>query len=267
MDGGHPQRRRAATHHTRAIALGLTSWVSLSQPGTLVDLGPIEWSLALFHAVGDTVWESGALTSLSIACTAMSPPDVERAEAIQRRALELVTVRGASHLRSRSSASGSAASPCFKGDPDGAIAIFDGVLADARRMGDAFVECVSLANSGWARLARGESRPDLFARHLELSLQLGYENGVGWALEGLAACAAAAGDVDRAGVLLGASETARLRTGLTGQRSFLTYRPFIDPIVASDRAADFDEARARGRRMPRRTALDLVLDPAGVLSP
>ena len=97
-------------------------------------------------------------------------------------------------------------------DVDRSIGIFDGILEDARRLGDGFVESFALADSGWAWLARGEARPDLFARHLELSLQLGNEDGVGYAFEGMAACAAASGDLERAGVLLGASETARLRT-------------------------------------------------------
>ena len=131
-------------------------------------------------------------------------------------------------------------------------------------MGDVFVESVTLANLGWARLARGEARPDLFARHLELSLQLGNEDGVGFALEGLAACAAASDDIERAGLLLGAGETARLRTGLVDQRSFLTYRPFVDRILASDRAADFEAARARGRRMPRRARARPRARPGGV---
>jgi hypothetical protein len=247
--------------HTRAIALGLTSWVSLSQPGTEVDLGPIEWSVALFHAVGDKLGEAGALTTLSIACTVTSPPDIERAEGLQRRALELVAARDHPTFEALfRDALGSLA--LLQGDVEGAIQIFEGVLEDATRQGDVFVESITLANAGWARLARGEARPDLFARHLELSLQLGNEDGVGYALEGLAACAAASDDIERAGLLLGAGETARLRTGLVDQRSFLTYRPFVDRILASDRAADFEAARARGRRMPRRAALDLVLDPA-----
>ena len=256
LNAGMPLR-----DHTRAIALGLIAWISLSQPGTKVDLGPIEWSLALFHAVGDRLGEAGALTTLSIACTTTSPPDIERAEGLQRRALELVatddqpTFEGLFRI-----ALGSLA--LVQGDADGAVEAFEGVLRDARRQGDVFLESITLANSGWARLARGEARPDLFARHLELSLQLGNDDGIGFALEGLAACAAAAGDVERAGILLGAGETVRLRTGLVDQRSNLTYRPFVDRILASDAAADFEAARGRGRRMSRRVALDLVLDPA-----
>jgi predicted ATPase len=251
--------------HTRAIALGLTSWVSLWQPGTEVALGRIEWSVALFHAVGDRLGEAGALTTLSIACMATTPPDLVRAEGLQRRALELV--RPQEHPTFEAMFRNALGSLVLtKGDPDGAIAIFDDILDDARRMGDVLVEGVTLANSGWAWLARGEPRPELFARHLELSLQLGSENGIGHALEGLAACAAAAGDVERAGLLLGASETARLRTGLVHQQSNRTFRSFVEGILASDRAAEFEGARERGRRMPRRAALDLVLQPAGTMS-
>ena len=245
--------------HTRAIALGLSSWVSLSQPGSEVNLGPIEWSLALFHAVGDQLGEAGALTTLSIACTTTSPPDLERAEGLQRRALELVTIEEQPTFNGLFRvALGSLA--LMQGDADRAVDIFEGVLEDARRQGDVFLESLTLANSGWARLARGEARPDLFARHLELSLQLGNDDGIGYALEGLAACAAAAGDVERAGVLLGAGETVRLRTGLVDQRSNITYRPFVERILASDGADEFEAARGRGRRMSRRVALSLVLD-------
>lgn len=251
--------------HTRAIALGLSSWVSLWQPGTKADLGRIEWSVALFHAVGDRLGEAGALTALSIASTTTTPPDLDRAEALQRRALELVSPLDHPTFEAMfRNALGTLLHT--KGDPTGAIAIFDGVLADARRAGDLFVESITLANTGWAWLARGEPRPKLFARHLELSLQLGSENGIGYALEGLAACAALEDDVERAGVLFGASETARLRTGLIDQRANRTYRPFIKRMLASDRAADFEAARERGRRMPRPTALELALEHAPATS-
>ena len=248
--------------HTRAIALGLTSWVSLLQPGTEVDLGPIEWSLALFHAVGDRLGEGGALTALGIACTAMSPPDFERAEGLQRRALELVDAEEHPTFAGlfRDALGNLVLS---KGDADQAIEIFEGILADARQQGDVFIESITLANLGWARLARNEARPDIFVRDLELSLRLGNEDGVGYALEGLAACAAAVGDLDRSGVLFGAAETVRIRTGLVDQRSNVTYLPIVERILASDRAAEFESARERGRRMPRRAALDDALAEAG----
>ena len=243
---------------TRAIALGFSSWVSLSQPGTQVDQAPIEESIALFHAAGDEFSEACALTVLSIACTAASPPDLERAETIQQRALELVAGcdRPTFELLFRGSL-GSV--ELFRGRAEAALAIFDETRKDAVRIGDLFVESLSLTNSGWARLALGQPHPELFERHLQLSLRLGNEDGVGYALEGLVACAALAGDIDRAGVLLGAAETARLRTGLIEQRSYVTYGPFVERVLASDHAAEFEAARARGRAIPRSAALELAL--------
>ncbi len=245
---------------TRAIALGFSSWVSLSQPGTVVDLAPIEQSIALFHAAGEAFSEACALTVLSIACTAASPPDLDRAETAQQRALELVADGDPTFQALFRGALGSV--ELFRGRADQALAIFDAVREDAVRLGDLFVESLSLTNGGWARLALGEARPQLFARHLELSLRLGNEDGVGYAFEGLAACAAVTGDVARAGLLLGAAETARTRTGLIEQRSYVTYGPFVEHVLASEHAAEFEEARMRGRAMSRRGALELALGDA-----
>ena len=254
LEAGEPLADR-----TRAIALGFSSWVSLSQPGSEVDPVPIEESVALFHAAGDEFSEGCALTVLSIACTAASPPDLDRAARCQRRALELVTARD--HPTFEALFRGGLGSvELFKGHAAEALAIFDAVVDDAVRLGDLFVESIALTNSGWARLALGEARPEMFERHLALSQRLGNEDGVGYALEGLAACAAVLGDVDRAGMLLGAAETARTRTGLIEQRSYITFRPFIEQVLASERAAEFEAGRAQGRAMSRRAALDLAVE-------
>ena len=260
LDAGVP-----LTDRTRAIALGFSSWVSLSQPGTVIDHAPIEESIALFHAAGDVFSEACALTVLSIACTAASPPDLDRAATVQQRALDLVADGDPTFVALFRGALGSV--ELFRGRPDRALAIFDAVREDAVRLGDLFVESLSLTNAGWARLASGEARPALFARHLELSLRLGNEDGVGYALEGLAACAAVAGDADRAGLLLGAAETARTRTGLIEQRSYVTYGPFVEQVLASERAAEFEAARERGRAMSRRRALDLALGTVTAVTP
>lgn len=260
LDAGVP-----LTDRSRAIALGFSSWVSLSQPGTVIDHAPIEESIALFHAAGDVFSEACALTVLSIACTAASPPDLDRAGTVQQRALELVTDGDPTFEALFRGALGSV--ELFRGRADRALAIFDAVREDAVRFGDLFVESLSLTNAGWARLALGEARPALFARHLELSLRLGNEDGVGYAFEGLAACAAVLGDVDRAGLLLGAAETARTRTGLIEQRSYVTYGPFVEQVLASEGAAEFEAARERGRAMSRRGALELVLGAATPATP
>ena len=97
---------------------------------------------------------------------------------------------------------------------------------------------------------------------MELSLRLRNEDGDAYALEGLAGSAAVVGDIERAGFLFGAAEALRARTGLHEQRSYRTYQPFVDAMLATDRGAEFEAARVVGRRMPRRAVLEIALGPA-----
>ncbi|KRE24900.1 BTAD domain-containing putative transcriptional regulator, partial [Agromyces sp. Soil535] len=239
---------------TRAIAITLSSWVSLSQPGTPVDPEPLEEAVELFRDAGDRFGEGAALAVLGVACATSSTPDLDRAEELQRRALDLVTpdVDPTFNAVFR----GQLGSIEFlRGRARDALAIYDGVIEDAVRMGNRFVEMIELTNAGWARLALGEARPELFARHLELTLRLGNEDGVGNAVEGLAACAIVLGDLDQAGVLLGAVDMLRTRTGRFDQRTYPTSGPIVERVLASEGAAEFEAGRARGRAMSRRDAL------------
>jgi predicted ATPase len=257
LDAGAPLGNR-----TRAIALTLTAWVSLLQPGPEVDLAPIEESAALFHAEGDAFGEGCALTVLSIACTYRSPPDLDRAEAVQRRALELVTADRDSTFNAFFRA-GLGTIELFRGHGEAALAIAEDVVANAVAINDRFVEAVALTNAGWSRLALGDARPELFVRALELSLSLGFEDGTGYELEGLGACAALLGDIDRSGMLLGAAEAARTRTGMSDLRARITHLPFVQQVLASERAATFEAARGQGRAMSRTEAVSLALGPTG----
>ncbi len=87
---------------------------------------------------------------------------------------------------------------------------------------------------------------------------------MGYGFEGLAACAAQIGDIDRAGLYFGVAENARKRTGLIEQRLYISYQPFVERVLASERAAEFEAARAQGRALSRRAALELVLGPTPV---
>jgi len=252
--------RASLTDRTRGIALGFAAWVSLWQPGAVVDRQSIDESIALFHADGDVFGEGASQLALSLACISAAPPDLNGAEEAQRRALELVTPRDDATFNALfRCALGSI--ELYRGNAAAALAIYEAVLAEAPRIGDGFVESVALTNVGWASLRLGRARPELFTRHLKIALRLGNEDGLGYAFEGLAACAAIVGDVARAGPLLGAAEAARIRTGLVERRTYVTYGPTIEQILASDRAAEFEAGRARGRSMSRRDALELALRP------
>ncbi|MBM7503030.1 ATP-binding protein [Agromyces aurantiacus] len=246
---------------TRAIAIALSTFVSLWQADTEIDTAEMHRSVELFHACGDDFSEAFARTILSLAYMSSSPPDLDRAEAMQRATLELpATWEDPTFSALFQSALGRVR--FLRGDYAGALELFDAALDETIRAEDLYGEGVTLTQAGWARLALGEPRPDLFARNLELAILLGSEDGVAYALEGLAGTAAAVGDIGRAGLLLGAAETARARTGLSEQQSYITYQRFVAELLASDRAGEFQAARARGRRMPRPAALDLALGPS-----
>ncbi|RZS63686.1 putative ATPase [Agromyces ramosus] len=243
---------------TRAIAITFSSWVALVHPGTEIDRAPLIEAAALFHAAGDRFGEGAALTVQGIACATASTPDLDHAEELQRRAFELVTWQDDATFNSLFRGQ-LGAIELRRGRTREALEIFDTVIDDAVRIGDHFVEMIELTNSGWARLALGDPRPELFARHLELTVQLGNEEGVGHALEGLAACAIAIGDIERAGVLFGAVDTARTRTGHIDQRTYPTSGSLVEQVLASERAAEFEAGRERGRTMSRRAALRFAL--------
>jgi tetratricopeptide (TPR) repeat protein len=194
-----------------------------------------------------------------------APPDLDRAEERQRSALALEAVRRDTTFHSMfESVLGRILH--FRGDADGAVECFERAHELAKRAADQYAERIALIQLGWSRLGSGEPEPELFARALELSLRLRNEDGDAYALEGLAGSAAAVGDVERAGFLLGAAEALRARTGLREQRSYVTYQSFVDAVLATDRAAEFEAARVVGRRMPRRAVLEIALDPATVAS-
>lgn len=260
LDSGQPLAPR-----TRAIALAFSSWVALWQPDSEIDTERMEEAVALFRDDGDEFSVGLALAIASLSYMSATPRALDLAEERQRSALTL---------------DASLADPTFhslfesvlgrilhlRGDRVGAVECFERARDIAERNGDQFAQRIALNQIGWSRIAAGEPQPELFTRALELSLRLHNEDGDAYALEGLAGSAAAAGDIERAGLLLGAAEALRASTGLHEQRSYVTYQAFVDAVLATDRAAEFEAARIIGRRTPRQTALEMALGPARAAS-
>ena len=254
---------RQLSPRTRAIALALTSWVALWQPDSEISTERMEEAVALFRAVGDEFSVGLALSIASLSYMSVTPADLDRAEERQHSALALDAVRHDATFHSLfESVLGRILH--LRGDADGAVECYERAREIAGRAGDKFAERIALNQIGWSRLARGHPQPELFTRALELSLRLRNEDGDAYALEGLAGSAAVVGDVERAGFLLGAAEALRARTGLHEQRSYVTYQSFVDAVLATDRAAEFEASRVVGRRMPRRAVLEIALDPEAV---
>ena len=254
MDGGHPRIRPCRSHRrTRAIALGFSSWVALSQPGTETDLGPIEWSVALFHSVGDGFGEGLALAALSVACMAASPPDLERAEGLLRRALEFVTAEHDPTFEAHDPRARSATWPSFRATP---TARSGSSTASSRTRGGLVTASSRASRSrtpagrGW-RAARRD--PSCSRGTWSSSLRLGNEDGDGYAFEGTRRPVRRSSATSSVPVSSSVrAETARHRTR-TPRAALIRHVPVdVERILASDGAAEFEAARGRGRRMPRR---------------
>lgn len=253
LETGQPLSSR-----TRAIALAFPTWVSLWQTDGAIRTEPIEEAITLFRSTGDAFSEGLACTVASLAHMSVEPPDLDVAEAHQRAALELEIAHGdASFEALYRGALGRIV--LQRGDLPGAMALFEASRAQAVRVGDLFAESIALTQIGWAQLALGLDSDAAFRRNLELGVRLRNDNGIAFALEGTSAAAAKTGDYELAGLLLGAADALRARTGLSDQRSYVTFQPFVDAVLASDGAAVFEAARTAGRRMPRRDVLELAL--------
>jgi len=201
-----------------------------------------------------------ALTIASLSYMSATPADLDLAEERQRSALALDAIQADATFHSLfESVLGRILH--FRGDAAGAVDGYARAQEIAERAGDGYAERIALNQIGWSRIAIGNPQPELCTPALELSLHLRNADGDAYALEGLAGSAAVVGDIERAGLLLGAAEALRARTGLHEQRSYVTYQSFVDALLATHRAAEFEAARVIGRRMPRRAVLGMALDP------
>lgn len=149
-------------------------------------------------------------------------------------------------------------------DVDRALGTFTSSLAIAREQRDELGQAIALHHLGWAQLLAGSA--DLarasFEESLATSVRLGHDDGIAYGLEGLVGVAAATEDVRRAGVLLGAAEGLRDTTGLYNAATFSFHRRWVDPIRASEAAAELEAARTQGRALPVRDAVDFALSPS-----
>lgn len=235
---------------TRARALYFTRAIGFWQD-------PDEWlvpglgeSAALFRREGERSGEALALISLALALLGSRQPDAARAgEALQGslglfrdagdtwgEAMALVTI-GRVSLLTR--------------DVQGALERFDESLAVAKRQHDGLGESIALHHRGWAELLLGDfaEARDCFEESLAESARLHHDEGVAYGLEGLTAVAAAAGDVLRAGTLLGAAQIVRERAGLYNAPTFSFHQQFVDPILGGPAADAFESGRVRGRHL------------------
>ena len=160
MDDLLADRAGRSTTRTRAMAITLSSWVSLSQPGTEVDTEPLEEAAELFRDAGDRFGEGGRddragrrVRHVGRPRTSTAPRSCSGAHSSWSRANDDATFNAAVPRPAREHRAPARARPAMR------CAMYDEVIEDAVRMGNRFVEMIELTNAGWARLALGEARP------------------------------------------------------------------------------------------------------------
>jgi predicted ATPase len=248
---------------TRATALYFTRAIAFWRD-------PDEWlvpglgeSAALFRREGERSGEALALISLALALLGAREPDTARADEALEASLSLFRRAGDTWGEAMALVTLGRVALLTR-DVHAALARFDESLAVATRQNDDLGEAIALHHRGWAEVLLGDFAVarDCFEQSLTLSARLHHDEGVAYGLEGLTAVAAGAGDVARAGTLLGASQVVRERTGTYNAPSFSFHQQFVDGILAGPGADVFEAARLRGRHLPVDDAVAYAQQPS-----
>ncbi|NUU05866.1 DUF4062 domain-containing protein [Leifsonia sp. C5G2] len=249
---------------TRAIALYFTRTIRFWKDPDGRVAADLAESADIFRRCDDTSGEAMAYISLALALLAGEKPDTARAAEVMERSLKLFRETGdvwgesmALVLLGRVALLEQRLRVAYER--------FDQSLALTQRSGDAVGGRIAAYHLGWAHLLLGspeEARTD-FALSVTLSTSLGHIEGIAYGLEGLAAVAALAGDVDRAGRLAGAAHALRERSGTHNGPTFTFHQRYLDRLAAAAPAGRLAAAVAEGRELTVEQAVaEALAEPA-----
>lgn len=235
---------------TRAIALYFTRTIRFWKDPDGRVAADLQEAADLFRQCGDRSGEAMAMISLALALMAGEKPDTVRAGEVMERSLAL--------FRETADVWGEAMALVLLGrvallqqQLRVAFERFDESLALTQRSGDAVGGRIAAYHLGWAHLLLGspeDARKD-FMLSVTLSTSLGHIEGIAYGLEGLAAVAALAGDVDRAGRLAGAAHALRERSGTHNGPTFTFHQRYLDRLAAVSPPGRLAAAVAEGREL------------------
>jgi hypothetical protein len=143
------------------------------------------------------------------------------------------------------------------GQVDSAVEKFTQSLRIAKEARNGFATVIAQHHLGWGLIATGrvDEAEDLTHEALAASLAVGHQEGVAYGLESLCGVAAARGDIERAGLMLGASQTLREQVGLYNPAAFAFHDPLVAQLRAGPRSGDFERGYTSGRMLSAEEAL------------
>jgi predicted ATPase len=258
LGSGAPLLRR-----TQAIALFFTNAITYWQhPGEAIIPG-LTQSRDLFRREGDKVGEGFAVVSRGLARLTSLPPDAVGAREDVEASLELfrdvgegwgevlalVTLGRVDLLEDKT---------------DDALEHLEESLRLSRERRDGFSTTVAQHHLGWAYIARGmidEAEHEL-EDSLEYTTRVRHHEGSAYALEGLLGVAAARGDIERAGLMYGASEMLREQVGMYNPVAFAFDRRLVEQLRSGATRDAFQRGYASGRMLSPEEAITYALPSA-----
>jgi hypothetical protein len=239
-----PRTEAIALYFTRAVAYWL-------DPGFDV-LPGLQSSAALFDQSGDPA--SGALARVSVALAYLSAPtgpDLPAARAALEQSLAGFSGAGDSWGQAMTLVALGRTDLAMQ-DVSAAAERFDESYRLASSAGEMLGIVIAQHNRGWPKLFSGDvaGAEEDFAESLDTSIAMQHDEGIAYGLEGLAGVRAAQGDAARAGLLVGAAQSLRRRTGLLSPESLNLYGPLVDALRAKGESEALDAAIAEGDGLP-----------------
>jgi len=236
--------------HTRAIALYFSRTIMFWKDPDGSVAADLTESIELFRRTGDPNGEGIASISLALALLAGDTPDTARARRVMEAALAL--------YRSTGSVWGESMALVLlgrvalrEGDLMEAQDHFAASLALTNRSGDRVGQRIASYHLGWTELMLGDvaaARSD-FALSVTISAAVGHPEGIAYGLEGMVAVAALAHDDERAGMLAGAAQALRERSGLHNGPTFTFHQRYLDDLLAGPHHDRVASAMAAGREL------------------
>ncbi len=234
------ERAPEASTHAVAVARFYIAWAEMWNTAGADPVARFESVADLFAQTGDRL--GVAITLGGSGLSRAARPDADVARAVEELTQSVAAFREGGHRWGEAlSLVALGRLSLAMGDVDAATARFSEALSAATAGGDSLTESIAMHHIGRMQLFSGdtEGAAATFTASLGLSLGLAHDEGVAYAIEGLGAIAAVAGDLDRAGVLAGAAETIRQRVTMFDLPAFVYHTGYLE------RAAHGEEDRRR----------------------
>lgn len=245
---------------TEAVARYYANAIEFWQRSDFDIVPGLRRSAELFDAAGDRRGAALARVSLGLALLAgKDGPDIAGAREVLARAVDVFAQVGDAWGEAMALVT-TGRVDLMTGRVDEALEHFERSLALASGNREQLGIVIAQHHRGWARLMRGDldgAAAD-FSAGLDASLSLGHDEGVAYGLEGCAGVAAERGQVEHAGLMLGAASAVRRRMGMVDPGHVALYTPAVQALAEGGTRAELEAAMQRGAGMSPREVLDAV---------